>query len=97
MSRVVLRAKCDQGKHVPAYVTAEAEGHMVHVDELVLTGYGSRSRLDRETYRLNDDEAAWLRHVGCRCGHQFTVDSLTLSRAIAQGQKVIVLRRADEQ
>ena len=93
--RVVLRGKCSKGIHTPARVLADATGLVVEVDELVLTGYGSRSRLDRETYPLDDGEAAWLTHVGCRCGHQYIVDSLSLSRALAKGEKILVLRRAE--
>lgn len=99
MSRIVLRAKCDRGAHTPAWVTAEPSGYVVHADELVLTGYGSKSRLDRTTYPLDDGEAAWLRYVGCRCGRQFTIDSLTLSQAIARGDRLLVLEpagRADD-
>lgn len=98
--RIVLRAVCDRGAHVVAAVTAEQDGYAVRIKQAVLTGYGNRFGLVTTTLRLDgpaDDPEAWVTGGGCECGHQFSVDSLTLRLAIEARKKVLVLSPWDRE
>ncbi len=92
--RIVLRCKCDRGKHTPVKVLATVRGFEVRLDEVVLTGYGNRFETIERAYPIDgpaEDPEAWATFVGCVCGHQFTVNSSDLRAAIAQGVQVLTL------